>query len=43
MNKFLTALTLSVAILGAAPLTVNSPLNKKFEKNLTEVGKLYYG
>lgn len=27
MNKFLTALTLSVAILGAAPLTVNSPLN----------------
>ncbi len=27
MNKFLTALTLSVAILGAAPLTVNSTLD----------------
>lgn len=27
MNKFFTALTLSVAILGAAPLTINSPLN----------------
>lgn len=27
MNRFLIALTLSVAILGAAPLTVNSPLD----------------
>ncbi|MBE0513890.1 hypothetical protein [Sulfurimonas sp.] len=27
MNRFLTALTLSVAILGAAPLTITSPLN----------------
>lgn len=27
MNKFFTALTLSVAILGAAPLSINSPLN----------------
>lgn len=27
MNKFFTALTLSAAILGAAPLAINSPLN----------------